>query len=144
MSIRPRSSERAELAAFLKSRRERLSPAEAGLPMTARRRTPGLRREEVAHLAGVGVTWYTWLEQGRPIEVSAYFLERIAGGLRLDATERVHLFMLAQNRPPPIGQGHLVRVTPALRRMLESIDGPAYLSTASMDVVAWNTALSAV
>ena len=139
-----RDAGRDELAAFLKSRRARLSPAEVGLPTTARRRTPGLRREEVSHLAGVGIAWYTWLEQGREIDVSAHFLDRIARALRLDATERAHLFTLAHNRPPPIAPADSLRVTPTLRRMLEAVSGPAYLATASMHVVAWNTALSAV
>ncbi|SDR57512.1 Helix-turn-helix domain-containing protein [Rhizobiales bacterium GAS113] len=144
MSLRPRTPERQELAAFLRTRRERLSPAQVGLPTTMRRRTPGLRREEVAHVAGVGVTWYTWLEQGRPIDVSAHFLEQVARALRLDATERAHLFTLAHYRPPPIVPGGSPWATPELRRMLEVVAGPAYLATASMDVIAWNTALSAV
>lgn len=139
-----RATGRNELAAFLRSRRARLSPAEVGLPTTTRRRTPGLRREEVSHLAGVGIAWYTWLEQGREIDVSAHFLDRIARALRLDSTERTHLFTLAHNRPPPIAAASSLEVTPALRRMLEAVSGPAYLATASMHVVDWNTALSAV
>lgn len=114
------------------------------MPTTARRRTPGLRREEVAQLAGIGVTWYTWLEQGRDIQVSVHFLERIAHALRLDSTERAHLFMLVHNRPPPLAAPAAAQVTPAHRRMLESLAGPAYLATPRWDVVAWNTALSAV
>src|SRR5215472_18226759 len=86
---------RAELAAFLRSRRERIGPEQAGLPPAPRRRTPGLRREEVAQLAGVGVTWYTWLEQGRPINASTQVLDAIARTLRLDPVERTHLFRLA-------------------------------------------------
>jgi transcriptional regulator with XRE-family HTH domain len=132
------------LAAFLRSRRERLAPAAVGLPSTGRRRTPGLRREEVAQVAGVGVTWYTWLEQGRQIDVSVHFLEQIARALRLDGNERAHLFALAQNRPPPEFPPLDYAVTPPLRRMLEAFEGPAYIATASLDVVAWNTALSAV
>jgi transcriptional regulator with XRE-family HTH domain len=135
---------RAELAAFLRSRRERLQPSEVGLPATARRRTPGLRREEVCHLAGVGLAWYTWLEQAREIEVSAHFLDRIARALKLDPTERDHLFTLAHNRPPPIVPAPSLMVTPHLRRMLDAITGPAYLATASTRVIAWNAALSAV
>ncbi|MET4247179.1 helix-turn-helix transcriptional regulator [Bradyrhizobium sp. LA6.7] len=144
MTFSNRDAGRDELAAFLKSRRARLSPAEVGLPTTARRRTPGLRREEVSHLAGVGIAWYTWLEQGREIDVSAHFLDQIARALRLDAIERAHLFTLAHNRPPPIEPTGSLRVTPTLRRMLEAVSGPAYLATASMHVIAWNTALSAV
>lgn len=138
------ASRRDDLAAFLKGRRARLAPQEVGLPSTTRRRTPGLRREEVALLAGVGITWYTWLEQGRDIQVSAPVLERIARALRLGEAERTHLFMLAQNRPPPLAVRALPEVTPAHRRLLESLAGPAYLATPRWDVVAWNSALSAV
>ena len=95
---------RAELAAFLRSRRERISPEQAGLPWL-RRRTPGLRREEVAPLAGVGVTWYTWLEQGRAINASAQVLSAVAQTLKLDQAELAHLFRLADvastSRPTP-------------------------------------------
>src|SRR3954465_14518824 len=86
---------RTELAAFLRSRRGRITPADVGMPGGLRRRTPGLRREEVAQPAGVGVPWYTWLEQGRPINVSVQVLEAIARTLRLDQTEYEHLFRLA-------------------------------------------------
>ncbi|WP_127359427.1 helix-turn-helix transcriptional regulator [Actinacidiphila soli] len=86
---------RTELAAFLRSRRARITPADVGMPPGFRRRTPGLRREEVAQLSGVGVTWYTWLEQGRPINASVQVLEAIARTLRLDVTERQHLYRLA-------------------------------------------------
>jgi hypothetical protein len=144
MMARSEATARSELAAFLRSRRARLTPGDVGLPTTARRRTPGLRREEVSHLAGVGIAWYTWLEQGREIEVSAHFLDQIARALRLDSTERAHLFTLAHNRPPPIAPAGATRVTPTLRRMLEAVAGPAYLATPSMHVIAWNTALSAV
>ena len=88
-------SRRAEMAAFLRSRRERITPEQVGLPPGPRRRTPGLRREEVAQLAGVGVTWYTWLEQGRPINASAQVLGAVAQTLRLDPAERQHLYRLA-------------------------------------------------
>src|SRR5215467_12971930 len=86
---------RAELAAFLRNRRERITPEEAGLAPGTRRRTSGLRREEVAILAGVGVTWYTWLEQGRPINASTQVLDAVARTLRLDHAEREHLYRLA-------------------------------------------------
>lgn len=144
MARHPRVQERDELAAFLRSRRERLAPAAVGLPATGRRRTPGLRREEVAQVAGVGVTWYTWLEQGRQIDVSAHFLEQISRALRLDGNERAHLFALAHNRPPPAAPALQFEVTPPLRRMLEAFEGPAYIATSTLDVVAWNSALSAV
>src|ERR1022692_4752039 len=91
-----KTERRNELAAFLRSRRERITPEDVGLPGGHRRRTAGLRREEVAQLAGVGVTWYTWLEQGRPIRASASVLEAVARTLRLDTVERQHLFRLAE------------------------------------------------
>src|ERR1700756_2541162 len=87
---------RGELAAFLRSRRERITPEDVGLPSGHRRRTAGLRREEVAQLSGVGVTWYTWLEQGRPIRASVQVLEAVARTLQLDTIERQHLFRLAE------------------------------------------------
>src|SRR5712664_3163407 len=93
---------RQQLSEFLKARRARLSPTEVGLPCGNGRRIRGLRREEVAVLAGVGLTWYTWLEQGRDIQVSTPFLENLARALRLSGAERAHLFTLAQHRPPPI------------------------------------------
>src|SRR6266536_5913419 len=86
---------RRELGAFLRSRRERIGPEQVGLRPSRRRRTPGLRREEVAQLAGVGVTWYTWLEQGRDINASAQVLDAIARTLLFDPHERAHLFTLA-------------------------------------------------
>lgn len=144
MARHPRVAARSELSAFLRSRRERLSPAQAGLPPTSRRRTPGLRREEVAQIAGVGVTWYMWLEQGRQIEVSAHFLEQIARALQLNDNERAHLFALAQNRPPPTVAAAQYEVTPAQWRMLETFVGPAYIATSCLDVVAWNTTFSVV
>src|SRR5215472_7648841 len=91
---------RVELAHFLRAHRTRLLPAQLGLPPRARRRTPGLRREEVAELIGVGVTWYTWLEQGRDIRVSVEVLEHLARVLQLSADERTYLFALAR-RPLP-------------------------------------------
>src|SRR5438094_4012950 len=93
--IAPHAARRPELAAFLRSRRARITPEQVGLPPGPRRRTPGLRREEVAQLAGVGVTWYTWLEQGRPINASVQILDAVARTLRLDPAEREHLYRLA-------------------------------------------------
>src|SRR5215470_10462935 len=86
---------RAELAAFLRTRRERITPEQAGLPPGSRRRTPGLRREEVAQLAGVGVTWYTWLEQGRQINASPQVISAVAPTLLLGQADREHQFRLA-------------------------------------------------
>ena len=102
---------RQELAGFLRSRRERIVPEQVGLPPAARRRTPGLRREEVATLAGVGVTWYTWLEQGRDINASPQVLNAVARTLLLDPHERDHLFRLAdvpgERRLAPHGRQEL-------------------------------------
>ena len=100
-------TQRRQLIDFLKSCRARLSPSEVGLPDTSRRRTPGLRREDVAAVAGVSVTWYTWLEQGRDIHVSADVLERICATLRMSPDERQYLFALVHHRPaPPIATPH--------------------------------------
>lgn len=94
--------------------------------------------------AGVGLAWYTWLEQACEIEVSAHFLDCIVQALTLDATERAQLFTLAHNRPPLIVPDPSLAVTPHLRRMLDAVMGPAYLATASMHLIAWNDALLAV
>ncbi|MER7156178.1 helix-turn-helix transcriptional regulator, partial [Streptomyces lydicus] len=91
--------QRRELSAFLRSRRERTTPDQVGLPVTGRRRTPGLRREELALLAGISATWYTYLEQGRDIRVSEQVLDALATALRLDRHERGHLFQLAGHAP---------------------------------------------
>ena len=126
------------MSSFLRSRRERISPEQAGLPATGRRRTPGLRREEVAQLAGVGVTWYTWLEQGRDINVSEQVLAAIAGTLRLDPYERVHLYTLAGHPEPPMDRDS--RAVPGamavMMRQLEPI--PAAVINARFDLLAYN------
>jgi transcriptional regulator with XRE-family HTH domain len=109
---------RRELADFLRSRRERITPDQVGLPAGRRRRTPGLRREEVAQLSAVGVTWYTWLEQARDIQVSAQVLDAIARALMLDPPERAHLFVLAGVPDPDPGR-ECPYVTPALLATLE-------------------------
>src|ERR1700753_2641806 len=95
----PSERRRAELGKFLRTRRAKLSPADFGMPGGLRRRTPGLRREELALLAGVGVTWYTWLEQGRPINASVQVLDAVARVLRLDRAGREHLYQLAEATP---------------------------------------------
>jgi transcriptional regulator with XRE-family HTH domain len=133
-----------ELGAFLRSRRARLTPDRVGLPVGARRRTPGLRREEVAQLAAVSVTWYTWLEQGRKVQPSTRALDRIARVLRLNDVERAHLFALAQLPTTALGPPTPPALTPALRRMLDSQMNPSYLQTARWDVLAWSPALRAV
>src|SRR5256885_7140421 len=100
--LREREDQRLqELGDFLRTRRARLAPEDVGLPRGSRRRAPGLRRAEVAQLAGVSVDWYTWLEQGRPITVSTQVLESLVQALHLNANEREHLFFLAHQQPPP-------------------------------------------
>ncbi|CAI2159354.1 MULTISPECIES: helix-turn-helix transcriptional regulator [Serratia] len=132
---------RQELADFLRMKREKLSPQAVGLPSGTRRRTPGLRREEVAALAGVGLTWYTWLEQGREINASVEFLEDLARVLKLDVTERYHLFLLAHQRPPVVAGHQWCQVTPLVRRLLDDLTlRPAYVMNLSWDIIAWNSA----
>lgn len=133
-----------QLSEFLRSSRGRLRPRDVGLPERSRRRTPGLRREDVAALAGVSVTWYTWLEQGRDIQVSADVLERVSTTLRLSPTEREYLFALVQNRPPPQKGWRDAEVSPAVSRMLDSLNVPAIVMTARWDVIAWNRLAVAV
>ena len=132
---------RHELAAFLRSRRERITPEDAGLPSGHRRRTAGLRREEVAQLAGVGVTWYTWLEQGRPIRASVQVLEAVARTLRLDTAERQHLFRLAEvpDTASPDESGPPLR--PQIQAILDGLNPmPASVLTERFDILAWNAA----
>ncbi len=134
-----RVTPRTELAEFLRSRRARMRPEDVGLPNGERRRTPGLRREEVAQLADVGVSWYTWLEQGRDIHVSEPLLERLARALRLSATERAHLFELAHGRPAPRAIA-ASEVSEAMQRVLDVHPYPGLVSTPRRDILAWNTA----
>lgn len=134
-----------ELAEFLRSRRARLSPEEAGLPRGSRRRTPGLRREEVAMLAGVSPEWYTWLEQGRGITVSGQLLESLARVLQLDSVEREHLFLLALRQPPPVETFTSPEVSPGLQQLLDQMGStPASVVDVRLNVVAWNAAHCAV
>ena len=129
---------RRELSAFLRSRRERISPTVAGVPLSGRRRTPGLRREEVAQLAGVGVTWYTWLEQGRDIKASDQVLNAIAGTLRLDRDERAHLFTLAGSAESA-SAGDAAAVPEALRAVLQRLSPfAACVQNGRYDVLAYN------
>jgi transcriptional regulator with XRE-family HTH domain len=131
---------RREFAAFLRSRRERISPEAVGIRVTDRRRTPGLRREEVAELAAVGVTWYTWLEQGRPVRASAQVLQAIAEALLLDPNERAYLFTLAEVAQPPGEEQNedIPAFLPALLRQLDPF--PAAVQNARWDVLAFNRA----
>jgi transcriptional regulator with XRE-family HTH domain len=128
------------LGLYLKVRRSKLDPSAFGLP-AKRRRTPGLRREEVAQRANISPTWYTWLEQGRGGAPSADVLERIAHALMLTDLEREHLFLLGLGRPPEARYRKNEGVTPRLQRVLDALDPcPALIRTAIWDVVAWNHA----
>ena len=152
MAVSSSPVRRDELRAFLRSRRARVSPADVGLPDGgARRRTPGLRREELAALAGVGVSWYTWLEQGRDIHPSPEVLDALARALRLDAAERATLFALARTElplpessaagtgdDPDDGRPLLASLVQALHPM------PAYLLGPMTRILAWNPAASAL
>jgi transcriptional regulator with XRE-family HTH domain len=138
-------SRRREFATFLRTRRERLTPADVGLPAGFRRRTPGLRREEVALLAGVGATWYTWLEQGRDVRPSAEVLTALAAALKLGPAERRHLFLLSDRPPPETREPGPEAVPAPVLRMLDSMTGqPAYVLGRRWDVLAWNRAAAAV
>jgi hypothetical protein len=138
------ASKRTELASFLRDRRSRLAPSTVGLPNGTRRRTPGLRREEVALLAGVGVSWYMWLEQGRDIHVSEGVLERLSQALRLDNAERSHLFELAQGRPPRHTVLSTDVVSDTLRRVVDMHPHPVVVTTTRWDVVALNAPAEAL
>jgi transcriptional regulator with XRE-family HTH domain len=138
----PDQNRRAELSAFLKSRRARIKPDDVGLPPGTRRRTPGLRREEVAQLAGVGITWYTWLEQGRDINVSAQVVDAIARTLRLDRFEWAHLSTLAGLTPSP-SPAQCAALTPPVRHILEQLDPyPACVINDRFDLLAFNQGYS--
>ncbi len=130
---------RRELGEFLRSRRERRSPAEVGLPAGGRRRTPGLRREEVATLAGMSVTWYTWLEQGRHVRASRQVWNSLVDVLGLDEVERAHMFRLAGEMPPRADGPAQSPVAERYRPVLDQLDpNPAFLIDRRFDIVAWN------
>lgn len=136
---------RAVLADFLRTRRARVTPADVGLPPGPRRRTPGLRREEVAQVANVSAAWYTWLEQGRDIRASRGVLESITAALRLTPDERRHLFLLADQplgaTPSPASE----TVSPAHQRVLDGLGvNPAYMTGRRSDILAWNRAATTV
>jgi transcriptional regulator with XRE-family HTH domain len=136
---------RAELADFLRRRRESLKPEDVGLPNGGRRRTPGLRREEVAQLAGVGTTWYTWLEQGRDVRASLEVLEAISRALQLTTAERTHLVLLGRGEEPPPCKSQTERVSGTLRRLIENLGtAPAWVLGRRWDYLAWNRAACAV
>jgi transcriptional regulator with XRE-family HTH domain len=132
------------LGTYLRDRRAKLDPTAFGLP-SARRRTPGLRREEVAQRANVSATWYTWLEQGRGGAPSADVLDRISRAMMLTDAEREHLFLLGLGRPPEVRYRAPEGITPRLQRLLDTLDhSPAFIRTATWDVIAWNRAAAVV
>jgi transcriptional regulator with XRE-family HTH domain len=132
------------LGSYLRDRRARLDPAAFGFAV-GRRRTAGLRREEVAQRANISPTWYTWLEQGRGGAPSADVLNRIAAALMLTDIEREHVFLLGLGRPPEVRYKAAEGVTPRLQRLLDALEvSPALIKTATWDVVAWNSAAAAV
>jgi transcriptional regulator with XRE-family HTH domain len=140
MTKRPAPGQRREFGEFLSSRRARLQPQDYGLPDTPRR-TPGLRREEVAVLAGVSVSWYTWLEQGRDIQPSADALRRISKVLKLDRFESAHLYALSDLDAP--AQQSADGISPGLEALVRAINPiPAYVRNARLDILAWNDAIA--
>jgi transcriptional regulator with XRE-family HTH domain len=130
--------QRRALADFVRAQRERLAPAAQGLAGGKRRRTPGLRREEVAQLSGLSATWYTWIEQGREVSISPAALARLAGALRLGRAERAYLFDLAGKRDPDPGATDSDTLPPAALRCLEAIAAPAYILDRCWDARGWN------
>ena len=133
-----------KLGIFLRDRRSRLDPAALGFK-GGRRRTPGLRREEVAQRSNISPTWYTWLEQGRGGAPSADVLNRIAAGLMLTEPEREHLFVLGLGRPPEARYKNMEGVSPRLQRVIDAFGlSPAIIKTATWNVVAWNAAAAAL
>jgi transcriptional regulator with XRE-family HTH domain len=132
------ASKRSELGDFLRSRREKLRPETVGLPAGRARRTPGLKREEVAQLAGISIDWYVRLEQGRTVSPSASTLEALARALRLDKVEQEHLRALARGPLQPAFSRETV--PEVLRRMVERLETPAYITGRRWDLLAWNAA----
>ena len=141
----PSEARRSELTDFLRTRRAQVTPQDVGLAANGRRRTPGLRREEVAQLAGVGLSWYTWLEQGRDIKPSAQVLDALARVLRLDTAERAHLFHLARVELPLPATAYTREAPPELAEIVTALaPNPAYLIGPRTDVLAWNAGATAM
>ncbi|MBN9096262.1 MAG: helix-turn-helix domain-containing protein [Pandoraea pnomenusa] len=143
VSSQPADAARARraLGDFLRAHRERLTPAAVGLPPMGRRRTPGLRREEVAQLCGLSATWYTWIEQAREVSISAGALAAVAGALRLSRAERAYLFDLAGRRDPERGAEPLPHhATAQVQAAVGAVAAPAYALDRCWDVLAWNDA----
>jgi hypothetical protein len=134
-----------ELGDFLKTRRAKILPSQVGLPEGTRRRTPGLRREEVSLLSGIGLTWYTWLEQGRPIQISSQVLESLARTFMLDRLETIHLYTLAKQAPPTSFPNYNDTVNPMLQHVIDNIEfSPATILDARWNVIAWNNAAAKI
>jgi transcriptional regulator with XRE-family HTH domain len=131
---------RRELGDFIRAQRERLSPAAVGLVGARRRRTPGLRREEVAGLAGLSTTWYTWIEQGRDVSASPSALARLAATLGLDRAQRQYLFELAGKRDPHPGDSDIDDLPPPILAVVAAIAAPAYVLDRNWNARSWNRA----
>jgi len=135
---------REELTRFLKAVRGRIDPESVGLPKRDRRREKGLSRDEVALLSGMSVTWYTWFEQGRDVQLSATTLERLSGALRLDPREREFLFTLAQHRPPPLTGERNEEISTGLQQMMDCLNIPALVMAEDWRVIGWNALVTRV
>lgn len=138
MAITRSSEQRRAFGDFVRTHRERVTPAAIGLPSGKRRRTPGLRREEVAQLCGLSTTWFTWIEQGRDVSISASALARLATALRLDRAERAYLFDLAGKRDPEHGKAETGNVSTALAACVDAVGAPAYILDRLWNVGCWN------
>jgi transcriptional regulator with XRE-family HTH domain len=137
---------RLELANFLRTRRQSLQPEQVGFAKRkSHQRTPGLRREEVAELSDISVTWYTWLEQGRAIQASVLVLDRIASALKLDVNQREYLFALAAPQLPPLSLPQLEVVPPRIQYLVNAQGtNPAYLLGSRFEFLVWNQAAADV
>lgn len=142
MNGRPSENQALSLGAFLRALRERQTPVAHGLVGGPRRRTPGLRREEVAQLCGLSVTWYTWIEQGRDVSISPTALARLARGLRLSRAERSYLFEVAGKRDPERGNDAVDDLPDAVLACVDAIDGPAYILDRTWTARRWNAKAS--
>ncbi|HEX7387014.1 MAG TPA: helix-turn-helix transcriptional regulator [Castellaniella sp.] len=140
----PDATQRKTLGAFLRGARARVSPGDHGLPAGVRRRTPGLRREELAQICDISTTWYSWIEQGRDVTVSVDVWSRLAHALRLTRAERHYLFSLAESADPEAAQQQAVALPDGLSDCVDSIRCPAYILDQAWNMLAWNEALSHV
>jgi transcriptional regulator with XRE-family HTH domain len=140
MTIVRSPEQRRAFGDFVRARREKVPPAAIGLPPGTRRRTPGLRREELAQLCALSTTWFTWIEQGRDVSVSASALSRLAKALRLDRAERAYLFDLAGKRDPESGSNDTENVSTALVACVDAVAAPAYVLDRFWNAYCWNAA----